>query len=336
VRADRLLAILLTLQTRGRVSARELATELEISERTVYRDIAALSSAGVPVYAERGRHGGCALLPGYRADVTGLTPTEAQALFMFSGRGAPAGSEADLRQALRKLVAALPAPARPAAVAARERLVVDAQAWHQPGDDVPSLAVVQAAVWAGQRLRLSYRTADAGRPSVVVVDPYGLLVKAGRWYLLGGVGREERLFRLSRVDNAEAMAEPALRPDHLDLEALWQRLRERLEERGPGVAVRLRVRAEQAPRLVRLSARQLTRPAPDPLPPADRHGWIKLDLEYVAVGAARAVLAGFGGEVEVRRPAELVEALVELAEEILDRYRLSPADGPSGQRRRRR
>ncbi len=333
MRADRLLAILLLLQTRGRVSARELAAELEVSERTIYRDITALSTAGVPVYAERGRTGGCALLPGYRTDVSGLTPGEAQALFMFGGRGAPVGSEAELRQALRKLLVALPAAARPAAITAQERTVVDAAGWHQPGDDVPCLHAVQAAVWQTRRLRLSYRTADAARASELVVDPYGLLVKAGRWYLLGGVAGAERLFRLSRVDTAIVLDEPAERPPRLDLEQMWRRLRERLEERGPGVEVRLRVRADQAPRLVRLSSRQLTRPAPDPLPVADPAGWVSLDLTYVAVGAARAMLAGFGGDVTVLSPDELAEALVELAEEILARYGVTPPDGRSPRRR---
>jgi predicted DNA-binding transcriptional regulator YafY len=327
MRADRLLAILLLLQTRGRVSARELATELEVSERTIYRDVSALSTAGVPVYAERGRSGGCGLLPGYRTDVSGLTPSEARALFMFTGRGAPAGSEAELRQALRKLLAALPAPARPAAVAARERVVVDAQGWHQSADDVPCLAVVQEAVWSSRRVRLRYRTADATAPRSIVVDPYGLLVKAGRWYLLGGVDGAERVFRLSRVDDAQALPELAERPDRLDLDEMWQRLRQLLEERGPGSAVRLRIRADQAQRLLRLSARQLSVPAPDPPPPADADGWVRLELRYIALGAARAVLAGFGGDVEVLAPDELADALVDLAEEILARYRLTPAGG---------
>lgn len=327
MRADRLLAILLVLQTRGRVSARELAAELEVSERTIYRDISALSTAGVPVYAERGRTGGCGLLPGYRTDMSGLTPTEAQALFMFTGRGAPPGSEADLRQALRKLLAALPAAARPAAVAARERVVVDAQGWHQPDDEVGCLPAVQEAVWSTRRVRLRYRSADATRPRPTVVDPYGLLVKAGRWYLLGGVNGTERVFRLSRVDDVELLPEAADRPDGLDLDRMWQRLRERLEERGPGSPVRLRVRADQAHRLLRLSARQLAAPTPDPVPPAGPDGWVRLDLTYVALGAARAVLAGFGGDVDVLAPDELADALVELAEEILVRYRFNPADG---------
>jgi predicted DNA-binding transcriptional regulator YafY len=337
MRADRLLAVLLLLQTRGQMSARELAAELEVSERTIYRDIEALSSAGVPVYAERGRSGGCALLPGYRTDVSGLTPSEAQALFMFTGRGAPPGSEAELRQALRKLLAALPAAARPAAQTARDRVVVDAQAWHQPTDDVPWLASVQDAVWRSRRIRLSYRTADATVGTAMRIDPYGLLIKAGRWYLLGAEDGVERLLRLSRVDSVELLDEPADRPERLDLEHMWRRLRERLEERGAGLPVLLRVRTTAAHRFVRLSARQLAIAAPDPLPPAGTDGWMELDLTYVALGAARAVIAGFADAVEVLEPPELVAALVDLAERILALYpAVSPAgDQPAAPRRPR-
>jgi predicted DNA-binding transcriptional regulator YafY len=314
------MAELLLLQARGTMSAARLAAELEVSERTIYRDMEALSAAGVPVYAERGRHGGCALLPGYSTDVSGLTEGEARALFMFTGRGAPPGAEADLRQALRKLLTALPAEQRPAAQAARDRLVVDAAAWHQPTEEVPHLATVQDAVWQTRRLRLRYRSSDSRQARSHTVDPYGLLVKTGRWYLIAAEAGTPRVFRLSRVDSAATLAAPATRPPGLDLEALWQRLRGEFEDRGAGLPVRLRVRASEAARLVRLSARQLTTPAPDPLPPPNRAGLVSLELTYVALGAARAVLAGFGGDVEVVRPAALRRAMVDLARDIMARY----------------
>ena len=320
MRADRLLAELLLLQAHGTLSAARLAAELEVSERTVYRDMEALSAAGVPVYTERGRKGGCSLLPGYRTDVTGLTEAEARALFMFTGRGAPAGGEAELRQALRKVLTALPEQHRPAAQAARDRVVVDPRAWHQPAEDVPHLATVQEAVWQTRRLRLRYRSSDTYQARTVTVDPYGLLVKTGRWYLIASSGGTERVYRLSRVDDAVLLDEPADRPPGTDLEALWRALRGQFEDRGAGVAVKLKVRASEAARLVRLSARQLAEPAPEPLPGPDHAGFVPLDLRYVAVGAARATLAGFGGDVVVLEPPELREALVDLAHDILARY----------------
>jgi predicted DNA-binding transcriptional regulator YafY len=321
VKSDRLLAILLLLQARGRMSAPELASELEVTERTIYRDLSALSAAGVPVYTERGRNGGCALLEGYRADLTGLTPQEARALFTFGGRGAPAGAdEADLRQALRKLVTALPAPQRPAARAARERTVVDARGWHQGAEATPALETVREAVWQTRRLRLGYRSSDAPEVRQYTVDPYGMLVKAGRWYLIGACDNDPRVFRLSRVDSAELLEERADRPPGLDLERLWEQLRNRFEDRGPGTPVRLRVRQREAGRLTRISGRQLTVPAPDPLPRSDPDGWVTLDLRFVALGAARAVLAGFGGDVEVLAPPRLRRDMVALARDLLARY----------------
>jgi predicted DNA-binding transcriptional regulator YafY len=323
MRSDRLLAILLLLQARGRTSARELAEELEVTERTIYRDLSALSAAGVPVYTERGRNGGCALLEGYRADLTGLTPGEAQALFMFSGRGTADGEhEADLRQALRKLLTALPAPHRPAAQAARDRTVVDARAWHQGVEPTPALDTIREAVWQTRRLRLGYRSSDSPEVREYTVDPYGLLLKAGRWYLIAAAGGEPRVFRVSRVDSAELLDSVAIahRPSGLDLERLWEDLRNRFEERGPGTAVRLRVREREAGRLTRISARQLTVPAPDPLPRPDGSGWVTLDLRFVALGAARATLAGFGGDVEVLSPPRLRRDLVTLARDLLARY----------------
>src|SRR2546423_3314602 len=148
VRAERLLSILLLLQAHGRLPARDLAERLEVSERTIHRDVDALSGAGVPVYTERGRRGGVALLPGYRTDVSGLTGADAQALFIFAGRGtiADLGLDRELKGALRKLMAALPAPQRPGARQAQERVLVEPRGWMRRAEELPHLATIQAAV----------------------------------------------------------------------------------------------------------------------------------------------------------------------------------------------
>src|SRR5437899_294031 len=163
MRSDRLVSVLLLLQAHGRLSARDLAGRLEVSERTIHRDVEALSAAGVPVYAERGRHGGIALLPGYRTDVSGLTSAEARALFVFAGRGtlADLGLEGELRSALRKLLSVLPEPHRPGAERAADRVVVDPRGWMRSRDDLPHLATVQEAVWRDRRLRIRYRRPGA-------------------------------------------------------------------------------------------------------------------------------------------------------------------------------
>jgi predicted DNA-binding transcriptional regulator YafY len=322
MKSDRLLSLLLLLQGHGRLSARRLAERLEVTERTIHRDVEALSAAGVPVYAERGRSGGIALLPGYRTDVTGLTAGEAKALFIFAGRGSAAaelGLEAELRGALRKLLAALPAPTRPGAEEAQQRVVVDPRGWMRPSEELPWLGVIQEAVWAGRKLRLSYRRAGAEAAGDRIVDTYGLVSKAGTWYLLAGDRGEPRLYRVSRVQSAEQLDQPALRPAGLDLDELWQELRRRVEERGPGVAVELRVRRERSEMLLRLARSQLTT-LPEEGPDREPGGWVRHRLRFVAEGAAQGLLLGFGTDVEVLSPPSLRALMLATAAAVASLY----------------
>src|SRR5579884_1595719 len=185
MRADRLVSLLLLLQTRGRMTAQDLAQRLEVSERTIYRDMSALGMAGVPVYAERGPGGGCSLAHGYRTNLTGLTLDEARTLFMS---GAPAllkdlGMSKALDDALLKLLAALPISQRQQAQRARERIYVDPAGWSSPDEALPYLGVVSEAVWSDRRLRLIYNRPDGEDMVLVerVVDPLGLVAKASIW-----------------------------------------------------------------------------------------------------------------------------------------------------------
>lgn len=315
MRADRLLSVLLLLQAHARLSAADLARRLEVSERTILRDIDTLSSAGVPVYTERGRHGGCALLPGYRTDVSGLTAAEARALFVFGGGGAGGqlGMEPDLRAALRKLMSALPEAQRPQAIRAQERVVVDPRGWMRGAEKVPWLEAIQEAVWADRRLRLRYRRAGAASPRTQVVDPYGLVFKAGVWYLIAAVEGEARMYRVSRVESVQPLDEAARRPSGLDLEALWNELRGRLEERGAGVEVMLLVPEDLAEMVLRVSASQL-------VSPAEREGPGLLRLRFAALGAARGALLGFGPRLEVLSPPELRRDFAEVARALVELY----------------
>src|ERR1051326_3813359 len=205
MKSGRLLEMLLLLQARGQVTAAELAGCLEVSPRTVYRDAEALSSAGVPIYAERGRGGGIRLLPGYRTDVTGLTHDEARALFVLSTGGAQEdlGLGAAARSAILKVMRAVPEPFRPAATATSQRILVDPAGWMRSADPVGHLGVLQAAVFSDRRLRLGYRSSGQGAASERVVDPYGLVCKAGIWYLVADSDGEPRLFRVSRVTSEQ-------------------------------------------------------------------------------------------------------------------------------------
>ncbi|MEU5695291.1 WYL domain-containing protein [Actinosynnema sp. NPDC020468] len=218
MRADRLVAVLLLMQARGRVTAAELAAELEVSVATARRDLEALSSAGVPVYPQPGRGGGWRLVGRARTDLTGLSSVEAQALFLLVGPAAAVSGEA--RAALRKLVGALPEPFRRDAESAAGAVVVDPARWGHDGPQRPELGVLQGAVVRRARVRLGYE-GRRGRSSRVV-EPWGLVEKDGVWYLLAGTAQGRRTFRVDRV--VEVVEEGGVfeRPAGFDLAVAWE------------------------------------------------------------------------------------------------------------------
>ena len=221
MRADRLLSILLLLQTHRRMTARELATRLEVSERTVYRDMDALSAAGVPVSAERGRGGGCLLLDGYRTNLTGLNDAEIQTLFLTPPRLlADLGLRRAGEAALIKLLAALPPTSRRDAEYIRQRIHVDAAGWNRPQEVVPCLAALQEAVWQERKVRLTYQR-HGSDPAERLVDPLGLVAKGSMWYLVGAVEGTERVYRVARIQAVTVTDEPCRRPEGFDLAAFW-------------------------------------------------------------------------------------------------------------------
>ncbi|CAL9294664.1 helix-turn-helix transcriptional regulator [Streptomyces sp. SudanB182_2057] len=317
MKSDRLLSILLLLQTRGRVPAPELAERLEVSVRTIYRDVEALSAAGVPVYAERGRHGGIGLLAGFRTDVTGLTADESRALFVLAAQGAHAalGLDAALASALRKVMAALPAPHRPAAEVTSRRVLVDATRWKSGPEQAADLAVLQDAVFSDRRLRLRYRHSGEREVRTYTVDPYGLVAKAGVWYLVADRRGRPRLFRADRVRRARLLDEPVRRRPGVELAVVWEELRRRVEEREAGVEVTVRVRRERADLFRRMAAAELTaEPEDDGESP-----WVTARLAYPALRAVRQLLA-FSDRVEVLDPPEARAELVAGARAVLALY----------------
>lgn len=336
MRGDRLLSILLQLQSGGRLTARALAERLEVSERTILRDLDALSTAGIPVYTERGRHGGIRLLEDFRTDLTGLTEPEARALFSFGGPqvAGDLGLGSTLEGALHKLLAAMPVSQRAGAQRARERLLIDATPWTRRPDQVPHLTTIEEAVWNQRRVRLRYRR---GESELVDrnVEPLGLVVKAGVWYLLAQAGAGSiRTYRLSRVETAEATDEPFERPPGFDLAKEWKQVQSSFRARSPGVAVAVRVAPEQAPLFARLVSGALLDPM-EPLPPG-ADGWPRYELVYPTLGAARGSLLSMGPWIEVLAPRELRELLWAAAEAVVALYdtlgtgwELSPVAGES-------
>ena len=235
MRADRLVATLLVLQARGRVTAAQLAVELETSVATARRDLEALSAAGIPVYPQIGRGGGWQLLGGARTDLSGLTSDEARALFLLVGPAASVDPRA--KSALRKLVRALPATFRDTAEAAAAAVVIDPTTWGAPSAERPPFVdELQAAVVARRAVRMTYRAWERD-PVQRVVHPWGLVEKNRTWYLLGGVDGSERTYRVDRMTALETTDEPAQRPDDFDLTAAWDRVGEQMRERPRARAV---------------------------------------------------------------------------------------------------
>ncbi len=280
MRADRLVALVLLLRQRGRLSADTLARELEVSTRTVLRDIEALSTAGVPVYAERGRHGGFSLLPGFQTELTGLNHDEALALLIAgSRRGAQGlGLGSALASAMLKVVDALPESHRDTAADATQRLLVDPEtdllARSLVTEEVPdaTMAEVRRAVLAGHKLRIHYAAVDR-EPEWRTVDPIGLVTVRGQGYLLATRSGADRTYRLSRVLAAQELAEPAERPDRVDLDRAWRERSTRFRTGGDQVTVLVRVDPARRGDLVgtALSVR-----AED----LEADGWLRLEVTF--------------------------------------------------------
>src|ERR1700760_1933581 len=248
MRSDRLLSIMLLLQTYGRLPSSALADRLEVSVRTIMRDVEALSAAGVPVYTVRGPEGGIALLSGFRTDVTGLTADEAQALFVLLSGSAHAdlGLGQALGSALRKVVPALPTPYRPDPDQISRRILIDPVRWRGapgPGPASPDLATLQQAVLTDRRLRLRYPAGRDPRERTHTLDPYGLVNKAGVWYLVADHDGEPGLFRADRARSATVLAEPVRRRDGLGLAEVWETLRRGIDDVPASLAVTVRVRS---------------------------------------------------------------------------------------------
>jgi predicted DNA-binding transcriptional regulator YafY len=315
MRANRLVAALLLLQARGRVTAAELAEELEVSVATARRDLEALSSAGIPVYPQAGRGGGWSLLGGARTDLSGLTAGEAQALFVLLGPSAGVVPEA--RSALRKLVRALPDPFRPDAEAAARAVVVDPAGWGRAGKERPPLVEpLQAAVVRRRKVRLVYAGRSAARraASERLVDPWGLLDKDDVWYLVAGTDAGQRTFRLDRVVEAEVTDLPSHRPDGFELADAWQRVVDEVEQRRSGASATVLVDPWLV-RGLRLSfGRYLDVAGEEP------DGRLRATVAAQSTIAIAEQLAGWATLIDVMGPPDVVSELARIGAELVDRY----------------
>jgi predicted DNA-binding transcriptional regulator YafY len=323
MRADRLLSLLMILQARGRVTAQRLAKELEVSVRTIYRDVDALSTAGVPVYAERGPGGGCALVESYRTNLTGLTQDEVRALFMLSVPAAldELGVSQELRAAMRKLAAALPTDYRYDEERVRQRIRLDWAGWAQPEEPVPHLQTVQQAVWEDRKLRLTYRwqAGPHGGQFVQLVEPYGLVAKAGAWYLVYARTGQIHVLRVSHVLDARITDESFERPADFDLVAFWERWCAAREESRSAYPVTARVSPDLIPLLPLYFGDRVSEIVEQAGSPDDE-GWITLTLPFETMWGARERILGLGRAVEVLEPEPLRQSVIDFATQIVSFY----------------
>jgi predicted DNA-binding transcriptional regulator YafY len=318
MRASRLLSILLLLQTRGRMTAQALADEFEVSVRTIYRDIDQLSAADVPVYADRGANGGFQLLDGYRTRLTGLSPSEAEALFLagLPGPAAELGLGEAMAQGQLKLLAALPdkmrGDARPGA-----HFHLDPVGWFKGAEQVKLLPLIAPAVFGGRRLAIRY---DSWKGVVERrLDPLGLVLKAGIWYLVGRVGEQIRTYKAASILEAQVLEEGFIRPADFDLASYWEAWAQDYEQR-----------MQQSQALVRLSPRgmallaregQVITQALRAAEPADATGWRTVSLPVESIEVATGDFLALGVEVEVLEPPELREKIRETASRLSRLYR---------------
>jgi predicted DNA-binding transcriptional regulator YafY len=325
MRASRLLSLLLLLQTRGRMTAQQLADELEVSVRTIYRDVESLSAAGVPLYADAGTGGGYQLVDGYRTRLTGLTEAEAQALFLagLPGPAAELGLRTAVAAAQLKLRAALPDPLRERADLIQERFLLDAPGWYHDGDRSPHLAVVADAVWRQRALRVRYRRWKEPVEVSRTLCPYGLVLKAGKWYLVAAGRDAERpgTYRVNQIVELERLDEPFDRPASFDLAGYW---RAHIAEFRAGLrqgdaVIRLSPRGRE--RLFELMGAAVcdavTRSSTEP----DAAGWRTATVPIESLTHAHTELLKLGAEVEVLAPEELRARLSRTAHDLAALYR---------------
>ena len=295
MRATRLVSLLLLLQTRGLLTAAELAERLEVSVRTVHRDIDSLAAAGVPVEAVRGPAGGYRLPGGYRTRLTGLTVDEAQALFAagMPGPAAELGLGGELAAARLKVLAALPEELQERATRAQRLFHLDARGWFRAEDRVPHLPALAAALWRGCRVRIRYR--EGRRVVQRTLDPLGLVVKGGAWYLVAHRSAGMRVYRVSRIVSVRELGEELCRPRGFDLAGYWEQWSREFEEGRPRVEVSVR----------------------------DPEG-NETVFAYEDLGAAYRALLHRGREVEVIAPPELRARIAGTVQELAAVYGRSP------------
>lgn len=332
MRADRLLSIMGLLQTHGKLSSSQLAEKLEVSERTIHRDMEALSAAGIPVYAERGSQGGWTLPEGYRSRLTGMTAEEISALLLLqtSGIVQDLGLQSSASSALGKLRSALSPSLRQDADFTRQRIHVDGAGWREPTEETSihdsspasMLAIVQEAVWAQRKLRIVYARASSNANSLAsdgearLIRPLGLIAKLRTWYVMAQTDPEGELrtYRVSRIMEASVTDEPFARPEGFDLAANWAASMRSFKTNLPRYEAAVRIAADRWDAFRRerfVSIHELRKSGA---------AWVEANVTFDTLQSACGILLAYGRGAEALSPAELREAVIAEARAVLSLY----------------
>lgn len=325
MRASRLLSILTTLQARGLVTATALASECGVSLRTIYRDIDALSASGIPVYSERGAEGGYRLLDGYRTQLNGLSSKEAEVLFLtgLSGPAADLGLGAITATAQTKLLSAMPESLRFGAEQMRARFHLDAPAWFAQAEQPANLPQIADAVWTQRLIHMRYQSwkAETNR----TIEPLGLVLKSGAWYLVGRIDDSIRTYRITRILELTILDQHFERPATFDLANYWQASTQRLEAELHQSLATIRFSAWGVKMLEAFMSPYVFA-ATQIEPTADSEGWRVATVPIGSIRYACVDLLRFGAEAEVLEPPELRARMAEIATGLATLYTQSIAE----------
>jgi predicted DNA-binding transcriptional regulator YafY len=319
MRADRLLSLLMLLETHGKMTARQLAAELEVSERTIYRDITALSSSGVPVYTEDGPGGGISLVEDYKTDLTGLNADEVRALAMLNIPEplVKLGVARDLKAAMLKLSASLPSVSRADETRTRQRIHLDASWWFEREEPIPHLQTIQQALFQQKKLHLTWREFRADVEQTLA--PYGLVAKSNTWYLVASGTDHLRVLRVSKVIQAQILEETFDYPEDFHLATFWKSWCEDFKKKQLVFSATVKASPELMEHLPRFfgehSASILTQ-AGQP----DERGRVTLTLPFESFESARDRILSWGGAVEVLEPLSLRMSVLDFAQQVTKLY----------------
>jgi predicted DNA-binding transcriptional regulator YafY len=323
MRASRLVSLLLLLQTRGRMTAQQLSDELEVSVRTIYRDVESLHAAGVPLYGDAGPAGGYRLLDGYRTRLTGLTSEEAESLFLagLPGPAADLGLGSVVAAAQLKLMAALPAELRDRAGRISARFHLDAPSWYHDTDDTPHLAAAADAVWNDRVVEVRYRRWEAPQEVTRTIEPHGLVLKAGRWYLVARGPSRFATYRVSQILDLRPVDRHFIRPEGFELAKYWRSYLDDFDERRHRDRAVVRLSPYGMRCLPDSLGAAVARAAATSADAADNEGWVRAEIPIESIEHAAGQLLRLGTDVEVIGPPELRERIAQIVTALGRIYR---------------